>query len=154
MKIVLKLLLCSFSILIFSQPVFAGDTCQLGVMLIEGKKEAVANSRSAIPKNVRKQLDTLPFSDFLLLQRRSELSKFGEKTFFSLRDAKGGIHQLELTPLEVASNKVHGLVLWKGPSNSTLLRTKLWIENGKSIVVGAEMDDSNSLILDISIDCN
>jgi len=165
---------CLLSLFLFCSPVYASDSCQLGVMLIEGKKSLAKNNRvsnhglngfsaratknlsatnRSIPLDVRHQLATLPFADYELLQKRQEASAVGKKTHFSLRDADGGIHQLDVTPVTLVSQKVQALVCWKGPSNTTLLKTKLWIKNGQSMVVGAEMEDDDSLILNLSVKC-
>lgn len=149
----------------------ADINCDISAMLIQGAKKRAVVEKSvtgatpsslseeseyanAFAPGMREQLSALPSARYSPVETKKDRVTFGRKAMFSLRDPYGGMHQIEVTPLRTVSSKIHTLVFWKGPDNTTLLSTKLWITNGQNMLLGTEISEEMTLIVNVSIGCD
>jgi hypothetical protein len=158
---------CLLALLLLPNFSFAEAGCEIGVTLIHGSKKAepkfakhkklegnaVRPDIVGFAPGLQHNLSSLPFSAYKRIQTKKQSVKIGSRASFSLRDYKGGIHEVSVTPTHRISEKIQALVSWKGPDNSTLLSTQLRIINGQNMVLGAEQDKNSSLIVNVSLNC-
>jgi hypothetical protein len=134
----------------------SGSRLASGSTLAKGATAGVsaeAEEVSGFAPSMREQLSALPSAKYSPLETKSDNVTFGRKAMFSLRDPYGGMHQVEVTPLRSVSGKIHTLVHWRGPDNSSLLSTKLWITNGQNMLLGTQISKDMTLIVNVSVGC-
>ena len=127
--------------------------CNVGVRLIRGMSGEGAQHLERQLRDLKDQLDSLPFSRFEVLQRKQATRQLHEQAEFRVVDAANRSHLVKVVPYSMMSNRVHVGVDWQGPEGETIVATKFKVENGQSMVWGADGAGGESTLLCVKVHC-
>lgn len=108
--------------------------------------------------DLKQRMAPYPLSEFKLLGSAGESVDFGEDAEFSLMGVGDSVHRIVVAPREAMGNRVKFGLGWIGPNGDTLVHSKMAVENGNLIVVGADGsvagdDDAHSTLLSVRVNC-
>lgn len=142
-------------IVCFANASSAAHFCKLDVHVIEGDSSDSAQTHmpDSVYRDIKPQLDALPFKGYRFLGIHSQMFEIGNKFVFTLKAGDGSGSTVTVTPHSNAGDKVQLTLDWRSDSGEHLLSTKLKVDDSKPIVVGAD-GESTSTILSIVASCN
>lgn len=109
--------------------------------------------------DIRSQLEVLPYEHFRVVSREEQRTTMGEQVEFRLQGGEGETHTVSVVPQSIRGKRVKLGVAWEGPGGTELVQSQLAVENGKSIVVGADEprtvpDEQRSLVVCVTMRCD
>jgi len=124
--------------------------CQINVRLIQAvheieskkHKQKQAKSAESLSSDEHQQLEALPFGAYNTVDRKSaETSSFTPVSFeLAAGDSAGNENfTVSVTPHSLADNKVHYTLEWSTPREQSVVATRLGVENGRSVMIGAAL---------------
>jgi hypothetical protein len=117
--------------------------CQIRVRLIRAVKEAVAKGKKVsadVPSDDSEQLQALPFGSYRTVDEKSaETSSFTPANFILSSGSQNKDFSVVVTPNSLADNKVHYTLEWKAPGEQSVVATRLGVENGRCVMIGADL---------------
>ena len=157
--------LCLWGLLfcLVAGPAFAQEanqpTCVTGIRVIRGLDSGPEVRKMKLRtgpnlRDVRGQLQTLPFKQFRILDRKEARVKVRERAEIQVMAANDMQHVVSVQPHLVSNGKVHFTLDWQGENGEELLSTKLRVKNGKSVVLGTDNSHNMSTILCVTLDCD
>ena len=123
--------------------------CQINVRLIKAvhgnvnkKSKKKAAEQAALSSDENQQLEALPFGSYKTVDMKSaDTSSFTPVSFeLAAGDPKNTEHfTVSVTPHSLADNKVHYTLEWSTPAEKSVVATRLGVENGRSVMIGAAL---------------
>jgi hypothetical protein len=109
--------------------------------------------------DVKPQLEVLPFSSFRVVDVEERQGRYFESIPFTLMSGSGKKHRITVVPHEQLRDKIRLALVWRGPRGEELLQTQLAVQNGKSVVVGADgelsdEDANSSTVVCVKVRCD
>lgn len=131
--------------------------CLVGVRVIRGTGPDKAMCNQPVKtgeflSDVKSQLESLPYSNFRVMDKAEKKVPLGEFSNFPLSDGDGK-HLLKVKPLWSSGDRVDLQLEWETESGESLLSTRVGVHKGMSVVVGAESSESLGTILGLKVDC-
>lgn len=134
----------------FVDNVFAQNACDVNLSFIKGSAETQQTEK--FDSNVLEQLKELPFSSYRLLKKENKNVGLNQVAEFVLTNDKGE-SKVEVTPIIVEGPRIQTLIAWTSSTGENILSSKMWFDNGKSLVFGAEQGNTRCTVLEISVKC-
>lgn len=142
----------------------AEELCKIKVRAIEGSEKAKSSSNTVSKEvksfapapalnDVTPQLETLPFKKYQVLQQGEQAVKFNQQAVFKVSSPSNETQTVQVVPEMIEGSKVHITVDWMGPQGEKVLSTKVKVQNGRNVVLGADEKESNSTIICIGVNC-
>lgn len=147
--------------------------CEINVRLVQaiyGNKaksvESKNNVNPSLTADEHQQLEGLPFGSYYTLDMKTaKTSSFTPVVFELLAgDAKAKeFFTVTVTPNSLADNKVHYTLEWSTPNEKSMVATRLGVENGRSVMVGADLSaelgkkkskNSRCFIVGVKVTCH
>lgn len=147
--------------------------CEINVRLVQaihGRKTKGVNNKENQQKSLsadeHQQLESLPFGSYATLDiKTAKTSSFTPVVFDLLAgDSKNReTFTVTVTPNSLADNKVHYTLEWSTPAQKSVVATRLGVENGRSIMIGADLSselgsseakDRRCFIIGVKVSCH
>ena len=153
--------LCFFLILpsnLFADSALSDDCLvELKVMRGNGRRKAKIRpsfAKEIKRKDVRRQLETLPYANYRMLSLKKKRTRIGTETEFRVNDVEGKEHSIRVQPLSVNPNRSVNVKLnWHGPSGRNYVSTRMRVARDKCMTIGTDGKKNNSTIISIRSDC-
>ena len=146
--------------------------CQINVRLIQaghgnkGAKKNALDKTQSFSVDENQQLEDLPFGSYNTVEvKTAETSSFTPVSFELVSgEPKNNEHfTVSVTPHSLADNKVHYTLEWSAPGEKSVVATRLGVENGRSIMIGADLSselgkkktkDGRCFIIGVKVTCH
>ncbi|OVE79773.1 hypothetical protein BVY02_02315 [bacterium J17] len=137
----------------------AEEQCEIKIRLIKASGEVVGDTSGKVLvgehlKDIEKQLGTLSFSKYQVVDQSSAKVSLGKSANFALKNGEVETYSVSVAPHDISMKKVNATVDWRSADNKGVLSTKFRVLNGQNIVFGADGDTEHSTILCLSVSCS
>lgn len=135
----------------------SAKTCMIGVRII-GAFKSSATSRADVQmspalRDLGSQLTKLPFSKYVAAEYAQQMVALREKCVFDLADTNNERQKISVIPHETVEGRVRATVEWQGEGGVSIVSTRMRVENGQNVVLGADDTREQSTIVSIKFSC-
>ena len=124
--------------------------CDVTLSFIKGNAEV--EQSEGFDSNVLDQLKDLPFSSYRLLKKENKNVTLNQVAEFEYANDNGE-NKVAVTPIVIEGERIQTLIEWTSAMGDNILSSKMWFDNGKNLVFGAEHGNTRCTVLNIIVKC-
>jgi len=143
--------------------------CQIDLRLVQAMHESLGknDTGASLSSDENEQLEGLPFGSYKTVDIKSAKTSSFTPVSFELAAEDENNKKLQfivsVNPHSLADNKVHYTLEWSTTGEKSVVATRLGVENGRSIMIGADLSselgkkkakNSSCFIIGVKVTCH